>query len=57
MYNNVWEMYGINISIEYFKMMPPSDLNLMYSKVVEHEELNLSAIDPFQIHWKGFDQN
>ena len=26
-------------SIEFFKLMPPIDLNLMYSKVVELKEL------------------
>ena len=30
-------MYGENISIEFFKMMPLLDLNLLYTKVVKHE--------------------
>ena len=30
-----WEMYGKQFSIEYFILMPPYNLNLIYSKVVK----------------------
>ena len=55
MYRNIWEMYGKNILIEFFKMTPPLDLNLMYSKVLELEELYHFAKKHFQIHKLGFE--
>ena len=50
MYINVWEMYGNNNSIKFYKLMQQLDLNLMYTHVVELEELYLFAIKHFQIH-------
>ena len=42
MYKNVWEMYGKNISIDFFSMMPPLDSNMMYRKNYRALELSLS---------------
>ena len=53
MYRNVWEMYGTHILIEFFKMMKPLDLNLMYIKVVELEELYLFAENRFHLNALG----
>ena len=49
-------MYEKNILIEYSKMMPQLDLNLIYIKVVVLEELYLFAENHFQIHALGFEQ-
>ena len=37
------EKYGNKFLIKFFKMMPPSDLNMMYNKIVELDELYLST--------------
>ena len=39
-----------NNSIKFFKMMTPLNLNLMYTKVVELDELYLVTDKHFQIH-------
>ena len=35
MYRNVWEMYGKNLVLEFIRMKPLLNLNLMYGNVVE----------------------
>ena len=50
MYRNIWEMYKKNNSIKFFEMLPPLDLNLIYTKVVELDNLYLCAQTHFQIH-------
>ena len=53
MYRNVWEMYRTHNLIEFFKMMKPLDLNLMYIKVVVLEELYLFAENHLHLHELG----
>ena len=60
-YYRKWiEMYGKciiqTISIEFFKMMPPFDLNLIYIQVVEQVESYLCPENNFKIHGVGFEQ-
>ena len=47
-------MYGNNILIEFYKMMPLLNLNLMNNKVVELEELYFVAENYFQLNEVGF---
>ena len=42
--------YGNKFSIGFFKMRPPLDLNMMYNKAVELDELYLCTNNYFQIH-------
>ena len=57
MNRKVWDMNKKNNSIKLFKMVPLLDLNLMYTKVIELEELYLFAENHFQIHALGFKKN
>ena len=47
-------MYKKINSIKLFKMMPPLDLNLMYTKVVELDEHYLITENNFEIHLISF---
>ena len=50
MYKNVWKIYTKSFSIELFKMMPKYNLNIMFSTLVELDELYLLDNDHFEIY-------
>ena len=43
-------MYGKIVSNEFLSMLPPYDVNLMYIKVVELDDIYLVAEDDFKIY-------
>ena len=49
-------MYRKMFLNDFLSMMPPYDVFLMYSKVVELEESYFAAEDHFKIHWVSFEK-
>ena len=47
---------GTIFQLNFYKMMPLLNLNLMYTKVVELDELYFVAENYFQLHEVGFEK-